>query len=59
MAEQGEAVCECGDYKSDHVNGTGACKMNGLGHCIPDDELNVCKRFVFAGYETVKELGDG
>lgn len=25
-------LCECGDYRHQHEGGTGACKLNGLGH---------------------------
>ena len=25
-------TCYCGDYRRDHVDGEGRCKLNGLGH---------------------------
>ena len=25
-------VCRCGDYRRDHQQGAGTCKLNGLGH---------------------------
>jgi len=31
-------LCECGDRKSEHENGEGACKLNGLGHGLPSWE---------------------
>ncbi len=35
-------VCECGDYRRDHVNGTGRCRMpNDLNH-----GFRSCERFV-------------
>lgn len=35
-AETGDLdTCVCGDYRRDHIDGTGRCKMNGLGHMVP------------------------
>jgi hypothetical protein len=28
-------VCVCGDYREQHLNGTGRCTLNGLGHGVP------------------------
>lgn len=30
-----EDTCHCGDWRKDHIDGTGACKLNGLGHGVP------------------------
>ena len=41
MSEHPEDICNCGDYRRDHPD-NGACKLNGLGHNIPDYK---CERF--------------
>lgn len=39
-----EELCECGDYQSDHENGTGRCRYGG--HNIPSwYPENRCERF--------------
>lgn len=38
--------CVCGDYRRDHVDSSGPCKMNGLGHGVPGYR---CERFTPAG----------
>jgi hypothetical protein len=44
-------LCECGDRKFEHVNGDGACTLNGLGHGIPASEPeNRCNSFRPTGY---------
>lgn len=39
--------CDCGDFRQDHVDGTGRCLYPT--HHIPDPELNVCRKFRLAG----------
>lgn len=34
-------TCVCGDYRHQHVNGVGACRLNGLGHGGP----GLCRKF--------------
>lgn len=43
-----EGVCECGDWKSDHLNGTGACRVcKAVNHSfIPN-----CQRYRHSGFE--------
>lgn len=55
-------LCECGDRKFEHVNGDGACNLNGLGHGILASEPeNRCNSFRPTGYsdatgiETVRD----
>jgi hypothetical protein len=33
-------VCECGDYRRQHIDGTGACVLNSLGHGAPGYRCN-------------------
>lgn len=40
-----EDTCWCGDYRRDHVDGIGRCRLNGLGHGVPGYE---CERFILA-----------
>lgn len=39
--DNSEDICVCGDYRSDHDD-NGVCKLNGLGHNIPDYK---CEKF--------------
>lgn len=51
-------VCECGDYRRDHVLGVGACRFNSrefdLCHCGQD-----CHRFRLAVRQRLMENGNG
>ena len=44
MSEHPEDICECGDYRRDHLD-NGACNLNGLGHCIPREWYPGCFKF--------------
>ncbi len=42
----GALLCFCGDARSDHLNGDGPCKLNGLGHgLLSDDPANKCHAY--------------
>lgn len=45
-------ICECGDFRRDHVNGSGECKLNTLGHGGPPP----CKKFHFASPADPNEI---
>ncbi len=56
MKEHPEDICECGDYRRQHLD-NGACSLNGLGHgTTPGDgwtrENDKCLRFRFDAYAT-------
>ncbi len=38
--------CACGDYRHQHVNGTGACRLNDLGHGMGN--MGKCYKFRLA-----------
>ena len=41
-------ICDCGDYRKEHESDSeidGPCRLNGLGHNIPDKNLNQCLIF--------------
>lgn len=40
--------CHCGDRRSDHVDGQGACRLNGLGHGMGSSSAGECHQFRFA-----------
>lgn len=40
-------ICECGDYRSDHENGTGRCQY-GYWHTPFNLEFRECRAFKFA-----------
>lgn len=36
-------ICVCGDYRHQHVNGSGACRLNDLGHGM--GHMGKCRKF--------------
>lgn len=43
-------LCYCGDRRSDHADGGGACKLNGLGHGVGSATAGECEQFRFSRY---------
>lgn len=50
--------CECGDYRRDHVNRTGACKFNSphFDVCHADVDCTAFRLFCRAGEREAREL---
>lgn len=40
--------CECGDYRQNHENSVGACRLNGLGHGQGSATAGECHKFRLA-----------
>lgn len=45
MADADSDICFCGDRRSDHVDGNGACRLNGLGHGVGTSTAGECHQF--------------
>jgi hypothetical protein len=48
----GSDQCFCGDYRSQHVDGTGACRVCGNSKAPYDG----CRKFRFAKHAAAEEL---
>jgi len=41
--------CYCGDRRSDHIKGEGACRLNTFGHTHSTDPGDKCLKFRLVG----------